>query len=96
MLRFGGRDKLLTWTSFVPSFRVTLFRKQSDQKASLPPHHQGLNKLRCYPPIEAILLNELTFEVVMLLALLTSRRTQTIHCLDINHIDISDKKAPFT
>ena len=31
----------------------------------------------------------------MLLALLTGQRTQTIHCLDINHMDISDKKCTF-
>ena len=31
----------------------------------------------------------------MLLALLTGQRTQTIHCLDVNHMDMSDKKCIF-
>ena len=29
----------------------------------------------------------------MLLALLTVQRTQTLHCLDVNHMDMSDKKC---
>ena len=31
----------------------------------------------------------------MLLALLTGLRTQTIHCLDVNHMNMSDKKCIF-
>ena len=31
----------------------------------------------------------------MLLALLTGQRTQTIHCLDVNHMDMSDKECIF-
>ena len=31
----------------------------------------------------------------MLLALLTGQRTQTIHCLAVNHMDMSDKKCIF-
>ena len=31
----------------------------------------------------------------MLLALLTDQRTQNIHCLDVKHMDMSDKKCIF-
>ena len=71
------------------------------QKPSLPRYdvvwdvNQVLNRLRCYPPIECISLKELTLKVVMLLALLTGQRTQTIHCLDINHMVITDTKCTF-
>lgn len=54
-----------------------------------------LNSLRSYPSIVSISLKELTLKVVMLLALLTSQRTQTIHCLDVNHMDLSDRKCVF-
>ena len=72
-----------------------------EQKPSLPRYaviwyvNQVLNRLRSYPSIECISLKELTLKVVMLLALLTSQRTQTIHCLDVNHMDISDRKCIF-
>ena len=72
-----------------------------EQKSSLPRYEtiwdvsQVLNHLRSYPPVEDISLKKLTFKVVMLLALLTGQRTQTIHCLDVNHMDMSDKKCIF-
>ena len=72
-----------------------------EQKPSLPRYaviwdvNQVLNSLRSYPPIEDISLKKLTVKVVMLLALLTGQRTQTIHCLDVNHMDMSDKKCTF-
>ena len=52
---------------------------------------QVLTHLCSYPPAENISLKKLTFKVVMLLALLTGHQTQTIHCLDVNHMDMSDK-----
>ena len=52
--------------------------------------YSGVNTAR-----SAISLKKLTFKVVMLLALLTGQRTQTIHCLDVNHMDMSDKKCIF-
>ena len=72
-----------------------------EQKPSLPRYeviwdvNQVLNRLRSYPPIECISLKELTLKVVMLLALSTGERTQTIHCLDVNHMTITDKTYIF-
>lgn len=72
-----------------------------EQKPSLPRYeviwdvNQALDRLRSYPSIGCISLKELTLKVVMLLALLTGQRTQTIHCLDVNHMDISDKTCIF-
>lgn len=72
-----------------------------EQKPSLPRYEtiwdvsQVLTHLRSYPPVEDISLKKLTFKVVKLLALLTGQRTQTNHCLDVNHMDMSDKKCIF-
>ena len=72
-----------------------------EQKPSLPRYEticdvsQVLTRICSYPPAEDISLEKLTFKVVMLLALLTGQRTQTIHCLDVNHRDMSDKKCIF-
>ena len=72
-----------------------------EPKLSLPRYEtiwdvsQVLTHLRSYPPVEDISLKKLTFKVVMLLALLTGQRTQTIHCLDVSHMDMSDKKCIF-
>ena len=72
-----------------------------EQKPSLPRYetiwdvNQVLTHLRSYPSVEDISLKKLTFKVVMLLALLTGQRTQTLHCLDVNHMDMSDKKCIF-
>ena len=72
-----------------------------EQKLTLPRYevrwhvNQVLNSLRSYPSTESISLKELTLKVVMLLPLLTSQRTQTIHCLDVNHMDLSDRKCVF-
>lgn len=70
-----------------------------EQKPSLPRYEttwdvsQVLTHLRSYPLVEALSL-KLTFKV-MVLALLTGQRTQTIHCLDVNHMDMSDQKCIF-
>ena len=72
-----------------------------EEKPSLPRYeviwdvNQVLNRLRSDPPIECISLKELTLKVVMLLALLTGQRTQTIHCLDVSHMIVTDKTCIF-
>lgn len=53
------------------------------------------DNLRSYPYIENISLKKLTHKVAMLLALLTGHRTQTIHCLGTNHMDMSDQRFTF-
>jgi hypothetical protein len=72
-----------------------------EQRPSLPRYaviwdvNKVLSRLRSYSSIECISLEEITLKVVMLWVLLTSQRTQTIHCLDGNHMDISDRKCIF-
>lgn len=47
-----------------------------------------LNYLKTLSPVDNLSLEQLTWKLVMLLALLTGQRGQTLHCLDIRNIDV--------
>lgn len=54
-----------------------------------------LHMLETWGPSEALTLKELTLKVVMLLALLSGQRCQTLHCLDTVNMKLTDKVCVF-
>ena len=54
-----------------------------------------LNLLECYAPINKQTLKELSHKLVMLLALLTGQRCQTIHKLSVKNMKLEDNKCVF-
>ena len=72
-----------------------------EQKPSSPHYEtiwdvsQVLTYLCSHPPVEEMSLKKLTCKVVMRLALLTGQRPQIIHCLDVNHMEVSNKNCIF-
>ncbi len=54
-----------------------------------------LNLLECYAPNDKLTLKELSHKLVMLLALLTGQRCQTIHKLSVKSMKLEDNKCVF-
>jgi len=54
-----------------------------------------LNFLGSLPNIEEITLKDLSHKVVMLMALLTGQRAQTLHALDISTMEMTENKITF-
>ena len=54
-----------------------------------------LNVLECYTPNDKLTLKELSHKLVMLLALLTGQRCQTIHKLSVKSMKLEDNKCVF-
>ena len=52
-----------------------------------------LNLLECYAPNDKLTLKELSHKLVMLLALLTGQRCQTIHKLCVKSMKLEDNKC---
>ena len=60
---------------------------------------QGMLTLCCYTlcyPHDELTLKELSYKLVMLLALLSGQRCQTLHCLFVSSVKMSDSKCAFT
>ena len=55
-----------------------------------------LEYLETYYPLERLTLKELSYKLVMLLALLSGQRCQTLHCLSLASMKISDAKCVFS
>lgn len=51
--------------------------------------------LECWWPLDSLTLKELTLKLVMLLALLSGQRCQTLHVLDIRNMNLTDDKCVF-
>ena len=54
-----------------------------------------LNVLECYAPNDKLTLKELSHKLVMLLALLTGQRCQTVHKLSVKSMKLEDNKCVF-
>ena len=54
-----------------------------------------LDMLNTWVPLDKLTLKELTLKLVMLIALLTGQRCQTIHALDITCMSLKDDKCTF-
>lgn len=51
--------------------------------------------LEAWWPLDSLTLKELTLKLVMLTALLTGQRCQTLHAFDLNHMMLSEQKCIF-
>ena len=47
-------------------------------------------------PHDKLTLKELSYKLVMLLALLSGQRCQTLHCLSLSSMKMNDSKCVFT
>ena len=55
-----------------------------------------LQYLELHYPHDELTLKKLSYKLVMLLALLSGQRCQTLHCLSVSSMKISDSKCVFT
>ena len=54
-----------------------------------------LDMLNTWVPVDKLTLKELSMKLVMLIALLTGQRCQTVHALDTASISLKEKKSVF-
>lgn len=82
-------------------FIVRFFKGVFNLKPTLPRYTQVwdvrvvFNYLRKLSPVKSLDLQQLTLKTCMLLAMLTAQRQQTLHCLNVEDMDITSDKFIF-
>lgn len=96
---FTFEDKTFGNLSVVKRFMKGVFEARpqypKSSKLSTWDPRQVLNFLDTWVPNSALTLKELSYKLVMLLALLTGQRCQTIHTLSVDNLTFTDKKCVF-
>ena len=70
-------------------------------RPSLPRHHsiwdvkQIFDFFRSQPPVDELSLKDLTCGIAFLVCLLSGQRCQTIHCLNVEHMDVTETEYTF-
>ena len=55
-----------------------------------------LQYLELHYPHDELTLKELSYKLIMLLALLSGQRCQILHCISVSSVKMSDSKGVFT
>ena len=90
-----GQDKTVGQLPLVKRFLKGVYNK----RLSFPRYEQTWNVdvvlkfLRTLSPVNTLSLQSLTWKLVMLLALVTGQRVQTLACLDLTYMKVTDKNV---